>query len=162
MNLSIRAVNARDVHELAQRMRWADRIECAEISGGTVVDSITRSVERSARSWAGIVDGRCEVMCGVSEPAHDGNGTTAAMAWMLTADISQARREVLRAGHALLPQMHSIAPLLYNFVSTSNHSAFRFVRAMGFVVSDQVVVMDRLQWRAVWRRASAPIAFEVV
>lgn len=117
------------VRDLAATMRAADKAECAALGYGPY-DALRTSVGSTAEPFAGLADGKVVCLFGVSNGLHP---------WLLASDdLLRHRREFLRASRAWVEGVRREYPVLYNWVGADNVLAIRWLRWLGFTVTDQV------------------------
>lgn len=142
MAADIRVVPARLRHvaPIAARMRPADRDEVFAASGKSPADALVYSLRKSSVAWTAMVDGRPELMFGVGDVnVLAGVGAP----WLLGTDaVEQHYRVFLRGSRRWLEQLLLRYAVLRNFVDDRNATSIRWLRWLGFELSDPVVLRD--------------------
>jgi len=117
-------------------MREADRLEVHAAAGKTPGQALAFSLRKSsfARTW--IVDGRPELMFGVGDlNVLAGSGAP----WLLGTDVVLAHQtEFLRSSLEWRGQLLRRYSILRNFVDARNEVSVRWLRWLGFSLSDPV------------------------
>ncbi len=136
--VDIEIVPARAAHILtiARRMRQADRDEVFAASGYTPAEALIYSLRRSSIAYTALIDGKPEVMFGAADlNILAGIGVP----WLLGTDaidkhyVAFLRRSVWWRG-----QLSKRYPVMRNFVDDRNRAAKRWLRWLGFTLSDPV------------------------
>lgn len=131
-------VQARPEHirSIAKRMREADRLEVHAASGKTPGQALAFSLRKSsvARTW--IIDGRPEMMFGVGDlNILAGVGAP----WLLGTDVVLSHQmEFLRRSREFRNQLLQRYSTLRNFVDVRNEVSVRWLRWLGFTLSDPI------------------------
>jgi Type II secretory pathway, pullulanase PulA and related glycosidases len=136
--VKIEIVPARALHirTIAKRMRQADRDEVLASSGKTPLEALRYSMRKSAFSWAVLVNGRPEVMFGVCNMSVL---TDTGIPWLLGTDaIDRHYVAFLRQSAGCLAQLSARYPILRNFVDDRNVVSIRWLRWLGFTISEPV------------------------
>lgn len=125
------------VGRIANRMREADRLECAAM-GNTPKRALRNGLMTSAEVWTAKVNGVPEAMFGlVITSALTGQ----AVPWMLgTEEIYRHPREMIRWGDATVKRWLDSTGTLSNYVSTGNARAIRLLRRWGFEIGKEVIM----------------------
>ncbi|MGY4397303.1 hypothetical protein ACVWZA_002497 [Sphingomonas sp. UYAg733] len=135
----ITLIPARPTHigPIAHRLREHDRIECAAL-GQTPKQALRAGLAASSFCLTVLIDGRAEAMFGlVVTNALCGEGRP----WMLGTDaVYRHPREMLRRGPRAIDAMLDSTPRLSNLVTCGNSRAIRFLRWLGFVIEQEVIV----------------------
>lgn len=143
MAAKIEIVPARAAHvrTIARRMRKADRDEVKAASGKSPFEALAYSLRKSSAAWTAMVDGRPEVMFGVG----DINILTGVGApWLLGTDaVEKHYVAFLRHSVSWRDQLLRRYPVLRNFVDDRNRVAIRWLRWLGFTLSDPVQMRGR-------------------
>ena len=131
-DLHVRAPHARDLVELASRIRPCDRAEL-EACNHSVLAAVTHSACSSTLCWA-VREGDV-LMCifGVCPlPGHSGVGTP----WFLgtTAIGPQHARALIAAPGPYIAAMLDAFPRLVNYVHAENEASVRWLRQLGFTL----------------------------
>ncbi len=129
---------------IANRMRVADRIECAAM-GHTPKHALRLGVRGSSLCFTAMVDGVAQAMFGlVVTSALSGQGTP----WMLGSDaIYDHPRAMLRLGRRFIAAVADSTPHLSNLVAADNPRAIRYLQALGFIVEEQQIVHNGVAFR---------------
>lgn len=132
----MRLVPADDAHikPLASRMREADRIEVAAL-GRTPETALRNGLRGSLWALTALVDDEPHAMLGLV-PVNAMVGE--ACPWMLGSEaIYDHGRDLLRYGPGIVAEMRRGFERLGNVVHTENHRALRFLRRLGFQISEE-------------------------
>jgi hypothetical protein len=136
----IEVVPARAAHirSVARRMRQADRDEVFAASGRSPARALAFSLRKSTAAWTGMVDGRPEVMFGVG----DINVLASVGApWLLGTDaVERNRVAFLRISVEWRAQLLRRYSTLRNVVDERNHVSIRWLRWLGFTLSEPMEV----------------------
>lgn len=128
--LDIVRAEAAHVETIAQRMRQADRDEVAASSARAPADALEISRSVSAMAWTALVDGRPEVMFGVSDVNIL---TRTGCPWLLgTNAVTENYRLFLRQSVHWREQLLSRYDVLINAVDDRNEVSKRWLAWMGF------------------------------
>lgn len=145
--MTLRLVPASRAHvgPIANRMREADRRECAAF-GYAPKAALRRSLAGSTCALTALVDGRPEAMMGVEVlSALDRSGTI----WMLATDEAfRHGRAMLRLGPIVIDALADSTRHLSNLVSSDNAPAIRMLRRWGFDVSEEVTMIGNAAFHA--------------
>lgn len=119
-------------------MRQADRDEVSALSGRTPARALLNSVKRSSVAETVLIDGRAEMIFGVGDVnILAGVGSP----WALgTDEIERNQREFLRKSVACRDRMRARYPVLCNVVDARNRVSVRWLKWLGFVFSEPVLV----------------------
>ena len=140
MAADIKIIPARFSHirPIAERMRQADRDEVFAASGRSPVGALLFSLKRSSMVWTAIVDGRPEVMFGVGDlNILAGVGAP----WLLGTDaVERNYVAFLRGSVEWRDQLLRDYSTLRNFVDERNRVSIRWLRWLGFTISDPIIL----------------------
>lgn len=133
---SVRRSVADDIVEIAPRMRQQDVDELWASSRSTPVEALVMSLECSDFTFTGVINGRPECMFGLSIVSHvTGHGSP----WFLgTDEILNHRRDFLRASVQWRDMFLARASDLRNCVDDRNEVSKRWLRWLGFELTDPV------------------------
>lgn len=138
MAADIQIVRARAAHirTIAERMRQADRDEVWAASRETPVGALMYSLRKSSVAWTALVDGRPEVMWGVGDiNILAGVGAP----WLLGTDaVEKHSVAFLRRSADFRAQLLARYSVLRNFVDDRNTVSIRWLKWLGFKLSDPV------------------------
>ena len=117
---------------LAGRLRASDAAEIAAASGLSQLDALTFSVSRSAHAFTAMVDGRPEIMFGVSDlNVLLGWGSP----WLLGSDaVALHYRAFARESRAWHAAFVSRYRRLFNAVHAENRLSIAWLRYLGFTI----------------------------
>lgn len=136
--VEIRVVPASAAHvrTIARRMRQADRDEVFAASGRSPVSALTFSLRKSSHAWTAIIDGVPEVMFGVGDlNVLAGVGAP----WLLGTDaVERHYVAFLRRSVGFRDQLLRRYAVLKNYVDVRNRASIRWLRWLGFTLSDPV------------------------
>jgi hypothetical protein len=139
----IRIVPASPAHirTIAKRMREADRIEVWASSRKTPGEALVWSLRKSTFAWTALIDGRPEVMFGVGDlNVLGGVGAP----WLLGTDAVETHFvSFLRLSVEFRRQLLRRYSVLRNFVHDGNRASIRWLRWLGFTLSDPVTIGDQ-------------------
>ncbi|RJT42009.1 DUF2833 domain-containing protein [Mesorhizobium waimense] len=134
----IRIVPARAAHvrSIARRMRQADRDEVSAASGRSPADALIFSLRKSSHAWTALIDGVPEVMFGVGDiNVLAGVGAP----WLLGTDaVDRHYVAFLRRSVGFRDQLLRRYSTLRNFVDVRNRASIRWLRWLGFTLSDPI------------------------
>lgn len=139
---NIKIVPARPEHirSIARRMRQADRDEVFASSRVTPGQALCRSLRKSAKAWTAMIDGRPEIMFGVGD-LNILAGVAAP--WLLGTDaVEEHYVAFLRGSVEWRNQLLRRYSTLRNFVDARNRASIRWLRWLGFKLSDPVILRD--------------------
>lgn len=132
--MSIRRSVDDDIVEIAPRMRQQDVDELWAAGRHGPVDALVTSLSMSDFAFTGLIDGRPEFMFGLAIVSHvTGHGSP----WFLgTDEILKHRRDFLRASVEWRDMFLARAPDLRNYVDDRNELSKRWLRWLGFELTD--------------------------
>jgi hypothetical protein len=117
--------------ELGQRMRLADALECARSGGYLPHAAALLSLRASAEAWAVLVDGKVLGLWGIVEVERG-----AGVAWALTTgEVETHAMSFWRLSKAVVAEMRTRWPLLWNYVDADYPAALRWLARLGFDVA---------------------------
>jgi GNAT superfamily N-acetyltransferase len=125
--------DASHIPALAANMREADRIEIGAF-GRTPAKALGSGLSSSVWALTALVDDEPHAMMGVV-PVNvlDGIGVP----WMLGSErIYDHARDLVRYGPGIIAEMRRGFERLENMVHVDNHRAIRFLRHLGWTISD--------------------------
>lgn len=138
MAADIQIVRARAAHirTIAERMRQADRDEVWASSRKSPAGALMYSLRKSSVAWTALVDGRPEVMWGVGDiNILAGVGAP----WLLGTDaVEKHTVTFLRRSTDFRAQLLARYSVLRNFVDDRNTVSIRWLKWLGFKLSDPV------------------------
>lgn len=125
-----------DIVEIAPRMRRQDVEELWASSRHTPVEALVSALLSSDYTFTGVIDGRPEMMFGLSVISHvTGHGSP----WLLgTDEILNHRRDFMRASAQWRDMFLDRTPILTNCVDDRNELSKRWLRWLGFELTDPV------------------------
>lgn len=136
--VDIQIVPARAAHirSIAKRMRKADCDEIAAASGKTPAEALIYSLRKSSFAWTAMINGRPEVMFGIGDlNVLAGVGAP----WLLGTDaVERNYVAFLRQSVEFRDQLLRRYPVMRNFVSDDNRASKRWLKWLGFTLSDPV------------------------
>lgn len=134
--MAIRRAVAEDIVHVAPRMRRQDVDELWALSRTTPVEALVMSIEMSDLTFTGVIDGRPEFMFGLAFLSH---ATGLGSPWFLgTDEIKKHRRDFLRASVQWRDMFLKRMPDLRNCVDDRNELSKRWLRWLGFELTDPV------------------------
>ncbi|OJF92062.1 hypothetical protein AX761_21725 [Rhizobium sp. 58] len=138
VDIEIIPAQASHIRSIAERMRQADRDEVFAASGRSPVGALLFSFKKSSIAWTAVVDGRPEVMFGVGDlNILAGVGAP----WLLGTDaVERNYVAFLRGSVEWRDQLLRRYSTLRNFVDERNRVSIRWLRWLGFVISDPIVL----------------------
>ncbi|HEY5797660.1 MAG TPA: hypothetical protein VIU82_21870 [Bosea sp. (in: a-proteobacteria)] len=140
MAVDIQIVPARASHlrTIARRMRQADRDEIAAASGRAPLQAMAYSLRKSSIARTALIDGVPEVMFGVGDiNILAGVGAP----WLLGTDaVERHYVAFLRGSVGWRDQLLRRYPVMRNFVDARNRASIRWLRWLGFKLSDPVLL----------------------
>lgn len=130
----IRATEPGDVARLFANLRASDLAECQAYGKPDILAGIESSAARSLLCWTGLVDGELAAILGVA-PLSIVNGIGSP--WMLGTPVLDAHQRVLvRKTPEYIARMLKAFPHLVNFVHAKNTTSVRWLRRLGFSLSE--------------------------
>lgn len=137
-------------HDLAPRMRKADRDEVMAGSGQLPLQALLFSMEQSDEAWTAFIDGRVEVMFGVGTiNMLYGIGAP----WLLGSDaIKTHYRAFLRQSLLWKSHLNSQYSELHNMVDDRNKVSKRWLQWLGFKLGPAIDIGNGLHFREFWMR----------
>lgn len=133
-----------EVNRIARRMRAADVRELS-VTGSTPKQALVRALRGSTLVWTAWLADRPVAMFGVA-PISVAEGRGAA--WMLgTDEVVKGARALLKMGPAFVAGMQQEFPLLENAVAADNRPALRLLKALGFDITPEVVIVGDVPMR---------------
>jgi hypothetical protein len=125
------------IQTIADRMREDDRREVEAMNDSTPAEALTFSLRKSSRAWTVVMDGQPEVMFGVGDiNILAGVGAP----WLLGTDAVLAHQvEFLRGSREWISQLLRRYSVLRNFVDARNAASIRWLRWLGFSISDPIM-----------------------
>lgn len=119
-------------------MRQADRDEVLAASGRSPADALIFSLRKSSHAWTAMIDGVPEVMFGVGDlNVLAGVGAP----WLLGTDaVERHYVAFLRCSVGFRDQLLRRYSTLRNFVDARNRASIRWLRWLGFTLSDPVTL----------------------
>ncbi len=119
---------------VAAGMRQADRDEIWASHRWTPQYALDRSLRNSTYAWAAVIEGEVVCMFGVAaRSVLTGEGSP----WMLGTDgIVRHASKFLRDCRECLDAMHSVYPLLTNYVDDRNVASKRWLGWLGFKLDE--------------------------
>lgn len=133
----VEVVTARltDVGPIANRMREADRIECAAL-GRTPKDALRAGLRTSMKPLTVLIDGGPEAMMGVAPVSMlSGRG----LIWLLGTDaLYREKRAWALLAPRIIDDMLQTFREVENVVAVENERAILFLRHMGFHIGGTV------------------------
>lgn len=138
MAADIRIVRAERKHikRVARRMRQADRDEVTATGFPCAAQALAHSLRHSGLAYTVLINGRAEAMFGVGDiNILAGIGGP----WFLGTDALDAHRMAfLRGSRRWLPKLLARYEVLRNFVDVRNTASVRWLRWLGFTLSEPV------------------------
>lgn len=124
------------VEYVAANIRECDRVEVYESSKRDVLIALSHSVERSDRTMTMQVGGVPVAIAGVGRLSLT---STVGVPWMLgTDDVTRRSRLLLPHGPAVVRRMMQSHDVLRNLVHDENKASIRWLRSLGFRLSDPI------------------------
>ena len=134
----VRRATLDDVHDIARRLRLADRQEVMAASGTIPEAALPVFIQAGREVWvAGLEeDGIPEIIFGVDPIPHV---EKAGVIWLLSSDrIYQYPVEFVKRTQELLDEFHQRYELLTNFIDERNTRHIRWLKWMGFTLIRRV------------------------
>ena len=135
---SIQPAHIRHINRLANRMREVDRVECLA-TGRQPKQALRHCLNGSTLAWTVLKDEKPVGMFGVLPLSIiEGRGAP----WFLgTDDLLTGARQWIKWGPGFVEAMQGDFPRLQNIVAIDNHRAIRVLKALGFAVSTETVIV---------------------
>lgn len=138
MKFSVSAASKSHVSRIANRMRQIDRTEC-RATGREPKQALRHCLKGSTLAWTVLLDDKPVAMFGLL-PISVLSGRAAP--WFLATDeIERGARQWLKWGPGFIAAMQSDFPRLENIVSVENRKAIRVLKALGFAVGTEIVIV---------------------
>lgn len=150
-DVSLTSVEEWHPHDLAPRMREADRFEVWASDHATPLEALLRAVSRSHELWAVERQGRCVCLFGVVPTnllMEKGSP------WLLGSDELHAIRiPFLRHSRPLMNRLCETYRVLTNWVHVDNHLSLAWLRWLQFEIGEaQPYGVERLPFHPVTRK----------
>jgi hypothetical protein len=130
----IRPTEPGDAALLVANLRTSDRNECLAYGRDDIAAGIRSSVARSLFCWSAFADGELAAILGVA-PLNILTGLGSP--WMLGTPVLDAHSRVLvRMTPEYIAKMLKAFPHLVNFVHAKNTTSVRWLRRLGFDLSE--------------------------
>lgn len=130
----IRDTTLRDVVDLANNLRVADRAEMAAYGHTEPIGALTRSAVSSMMCWSAFIDGELAAILGCA-PINIIGGVGSP--WMMgTPVLDRHQRILVRHTPGYIARMLAVFPHLVNFVHTENTTSVRWLRRLGFTLHE--------------------------
>lgn len=127
-----------DAEYVAERLREADRVEVYEATRRSPEDALTSSIKRSDRTATIRFDGSPMAIFGVGKPTILSD---VGVPWMLgTDELPKHARELLPHGPRVVQNMMRGHEVLRNMVHDENRASIRWLKSMGFRMSEPAKV----------------------
>lgn len=135
---SIQPAHIRHINRLANRMREVDRVECLA-TGRQPKQALRHCLNGSTLAWTVLKDNKPVGMFGVLPLSIiEGRGAP----WFLgTDELLTGARQWIKWGPGFVEAMQGDFPRLQNIVAIDNHRAIRVLKALGFAVSTETVIV---------------------
>lgn len=128
------AAQPQHIAAIAARARQADIDELWAQARATPAQCLVLGLQAATLAYTALLDGRPVAMFGVT-PHMAGEGVP----WMVaTTDLDDVRvqKALLRISPPVIAQFNALFPLLFNTVDDRNVAAKRWLRWLGFTVSE--------------------------
>lgn len=126
------------VNRIVNRMRKIDQIEC-RATGREPKQALRHCMNGSTLAWTVLLDDKPVAMFGLL-PLSILSGRAAP--WFLATDeIERGARQWVKWGAGFIAAMQSDFPRLENIVSVENRKAIRVLKALGFAVESEIVIV---------------------
>lgn len=135
MTRTIRIANSSDVRPIAAAMRVRDINEVRAASGWSPEEALRAAFDASTLCWT-FCDPTGEPFAMGGAAPFPGLDPHYAAPWMLATDgFARNARHILRHSRACIAQMHSLYPVLVNYVDCRNTDSLHYLRMVGFTFS---------------------------
>lgn len=135
---TVKPAHIRSVNRIARRMRLIDKIEC-RATGREPKQALRHCLNGSTLAWTVFQDDKPVAMFGLL-PLSIISGRAAP--WFLATDeVERGARQWLKWGPGFVAAMQADFPRLENVVSVDNRKAIRVLKALGFAVQDEIVIV---------------------
>ncbi len=134
MEVEVRPATLEDIHEIIPIAREIDKEEAYAATGEDISEALELTFLISSTAWAGLVDGKLVTVFGVAvESLFEGKGQP----WLVaTDDLVKYQVAFLRRNKLFLDHMKEGFPYLHNWVDERNVIAKRWLKWMGFEMSE--------------------------
>lgn len=134
--VSFAPVGPGDIEHVAANIREADRIEVYESSRREVLQALTQSTERSERTAVVQWDGEPVAVFGVGRLSLTSD---VGVPWMLGTDVlTKNAKHLLPYAPPMVSKMMQGHGVLRNLVHDDNKASIRWLRSMGFRMSEPI------------------------
>lgn len=131
-DIEIRPTRFGDAEMLAANLRESDRAELEAVGFDDPLPAITGSVAVSSLCWTVTLGGELVCIMGVS-PFEGNTGSP----WMLgTSLLARCSRVLVRVTPDYIERMLVVFPHLLNFVHAKNSTSVRWLRRLGFTLTE--------------------------
>lgn len=135
---TVKPAHIRSVNHVARRMRLIDQIEC-RATGREPKQALRHCLNGSTLAWTVFQDDKPVAMFGLL-PLSIISGRAAP--WFLATDeVERGARQWVKWGPGFVAAMQADFPRLENVVSVDNRKAIRVLKALGFAVQDEIVIL---------------------
>lgn len=143
--IELRAATFSDIAELMPRLRPMDQFEAHAMSGGLhPAHAIQQSISMSCYVRAGVIDGHCEALWGLTEVSPAWGSY---QPWMVMSDWAERNPfTFMRLSKRYIDEVFTQANYLSNYVHTTNEFSQRWLRRIGFTVDEQETIVNGHPW----------------
>lgn len=144
MTWAVREARPGDINRIANRMRAIDRLEVGAL-GKSPKEALRQSLGGSTLAFTGLKNGTPECMGGVVPLSLlDGEGAI----WLLGTDaLTTGGRHFLTTIPQLLGMIQKDYPKLSNMIAAENCKSIRWLRKLGFDISEELCDIGGVAFR---------------
>lgn len=135
--VTFRPPEAADVSRLVATMRETDRDELIAASGADLEKTLAHAVALSTHAWAADYKGELLSLFGFAP--YGVLSDTAAPWCIATPALSEVPGMLVRSAARYFADVRQLYPRLVNFVDARNTPSIRWLKAMGFTLSDEAI-----------------------
>lgn len=133
-DIEIRPTTPDDIAALASNLRDLDWQEMQAYGRKEPLAPLMSSFRQSLMCWSGLAGGELACVIGVSPISMLGG---IGSPWMMgTPVLDRNSRVLMRMAPAYIGQMLAVFPHLINFVHAKNHTSVRWLKRLGFQLSE--------------------------
>ena len=138
--MDIEIVDATEEHadDLAPRLRAADALEVKTSSGLDPQSALRISIDLSTHSWTALLDGKPEIIWGVSPFSYTNSRLNQGVVWLLSSDeMYKIPGRFVKESHIYVAKMLETFDTLFNYVHAENIASCKWLENLGFKAVDR-------------------------
>lgn len=127
--VQVRAATLLDVIKISVHIRQSDVDEVFAATGRDIMDELVDSYKTSTVCWIAHESDELIAVLGVSPTDHPQYG----IPWMLATDkLYENKKSLVRLSREIVSIMHTLYPILTNFVDERNTDSINYLKWLGF------------------------------